>query len=456
MKKYDAIIIGFGKGGKTLAGDLAGQGKRVALIEKSRNMYGGTCINVGCIPTKSLVHSAELAEAFHFDSFEKKAEFYRASMEEKQRLVEMLRQKNYDKVNASENADIYDGLGSFVSDHEVKVKSQEGEEILYGEQIFINTGSEAFVPPIPGLAQAERAYTSQTLLDLKELPRHLVILGGGYIGLEFASFYASFGSKVTVIQMEDLFIGREDREIADVVKAALEKKGITFIMSAATKEITGDSDMVKVEYEAGGRAAFVQGDALLVATGRRPNTKDLQLDQAGVETLKNGAVKTDENRRSSKSHIFAMGDVAGGLQFTYVSLDDYRVVKSALSGGSYTAENRNIPYSVFIDPPLSRVGLTADEAKEKGYQNVKSVSLPAPAIPKAQVLQQPTGLLKAVIDGDTEQILGATLFCSESHEMINQIKLAMDLGASYKVLANQIFTHPTMSESLNDLFSAVK
>ena len=137
-------------------------------------------------------------------------------------------------------------------------------------------------------------------------------------------------------------------------------------MSAATKEITGDSDMVKVEYEAGGRAAFVQGDALLVATGRRPNTKDLQLDQAGVETLKNGAVKTDENRRSSKSHIFAMGDVAGGLQFTYVSLDDYRVVKSALSGGSYTAENRNIPYSVFIDPPLSRVGLTADEAKEKG------------------------------------------------------------------------------------------
>ena len=225
MKKYDAIIIGFGKGGKTLAGDLAGQGKRVALIEKSRNMYGGTCINVGCIPTKSLVHSAELAEAFHFDSFEKKAEFYRASMEEKQRLVEMLRQKNYDKVNASENADIYDGLGSFVSDHEVKVKSQEGEEILYGEQIFINTGSEAFVPPIPGLAQAERAYTSQTLLDLKELPRHLVILGGGYIGLEFASFYASFGSKVTVIQMEDLFIGREDREIADVVKAALEKEG---------------------------------------------------------------------------------------------------------------------------------------------------------------------------------------------------------------------------------------
>ena len=250
----------------------------------------------------------------------------------------MLRQKNYDKVNASENADIYDGLGSFVSDHEVKVKSQEGEEILYGEQIFINTGSEAFVPPIPGLAQAERAYTSRTLLDLKELPRHLVILGGGYIGLEFASFYASFGSKVTVIQMEDLFIGREDREIADVVKAALEKKGITFIMSAATKEITGDSDMVKVEYEAGGRAAFVQGDALLVATGRRPNTKDLQLDQAGVETLKNGAVKTDENRRSSKSHIFAMGDVAGGLQFTYVSLDDYRVVKSALSGGSYMAE----------------------------------------------------------------------------------------------------------------------
>ncbi|MCQ4636925.1 FAD-dependent oxidoreductase [Anaerovorax odorimutans] len=456
MKKYDAVIIGFGKGGKTLAGDLAGQGKKVALIEKSNKMYGGTCINVGCIPTKSLVHSAELAEAFHFDSFEEKAEFYRSSMEEKQRLVEMLRKKNYDKVNASDNATIYDGTGSFVSEHEVLIQLENGEETVYGEQIFINTGSAAFVPPIPGLSEAKRVYTSETLLDLKELPKHLIILGGGYIGLEFASFYASFGSKVTVLQMEDLFIGREDREVAEAVKTALEKKGITFIMSAGTKQISGDREAVQVEYEVGGKSETVLGDALLVATGRRPNTKELNLDKAGVETLPNGAVKTDENRRSSKSHIFAMGDVAGGLQFTYVSLDDYRVVKSALTGGSYTAENRNVPYSVFIDPPLSRVGLTEEEARAKGYKNVKTASLPAPAIPKAQVLQQPTGLLKAVIDGDTEEILGATLFCSESHEMINQIKLAMDLGASYKVLANQIFTHPTMSEALNDLFSAVK
>lgn len=455
MNTYDVIIIGFGKGGKTLAGKMAGAGKNVALIEKSDKMYGGTCINVGCIPSKSLVRSSGMASAHENLPFEKKREFYKKAIEEKRRVTSMLRQKNFDKLNNLEKVTIYNGTASFQSNTQVKVESADGSEsfILEGKQIFINTGSRPFVPPIEGLEGNPQVYLSETLMDLDVLPEKLVIIGGGYIGLEFASMYSGFGSQVTVIQDGGQFIPREDEDIAAEIKKVLESKGVRIVVGASIYQVEKQSDKSIVRYRADGAEYEAEADAILVATGRRPNVAELNTQAAGVELTPRGAIKVDEHLKTTADNIWAMGDVAGGLQFTYVSLDDFRIVWSQLSGGSYnTTQGRNVPYSVFIDPSFSRVGLNEREARAAGY-DVVIKKLPAAAIPKAQVLKKTNGLLKAVIDGKTNKILGAMLFCEESYEMINIIKLAMDLDADYQVLADQIYTHPTMSEALNDLFA---
>lgn len=454
-KVYDAVVIGFGKGGKTLSAYLAKKGESVAMIEKSDRMYGGTCINVGCIPTKSLVNSAHQAVVKNFASFEEKAAFYKEAIAEKRRVVGMLRNKNYHMLADNPKVTVYNGIGSFVSDHDVKVTSPSGEEIITGKKIFINTGSVAFVPPIPGVKGNSRVHVSEDIMELEDLPQELVIIGGGYIGLEFAAMYNHFGSHVTVVQNLPDFIPREDAEIGQAVLTEMQRQGIDFVFSADIKNIADEGSRASVQYVLEGKEYVLPADAVLIATGRRPNTDLLNLEAAGVELLPRGGIKTDEQRRTSVPHIWAMGDIVGGLQFTYVSLDDFRIVKASLEGGSYVDKGRNIPYSVFIDPVLSRVGLTAQEARDKGY-DIYTASLSAAAIPKAHVLQKPYGLLKAVIDKKTGYILGATLFCEESQELINQIKLAMDFNVPYTAIRDQIFTHPTMSEALNDLFGAVQ
>ena len=455
MRQFDAIIIGFGKGGKTLAGALAAKGQSVAVIEQSTKMFGGTCINVGCIPSKSLVNSAAASAAMGGD-FQTKAERYRAAIAEKNRLTGMLRKKNYDKLQDMPNAEVILGHASFAGPHEVLVKSDTGSEMLSGKKLFINTGSHPFIPPIAGLEQCSRAMTSEGLLELDSLPRQLVIIGGGYIGMEFASIYANFGSEVTVIQDGPVFLPREDEEIAQTVHQSLLDRGIRLLLSAKIEQVQEDGDGAILSVLSPDGSMALQADAILIATGRRPNVEGLNLEAAGVELTDRGAVKTDEHLRTTAPDIWAMGDVAGGLQFTYISLDDYRIVSSGLSGDARTTGNRGaVPYSVFLDPPFSRVGLREREAREQGYE-IKIARLPAAAIPKAQVLHKTTGLLKAVIDAKTDHILGAHLFCAESHEMINLIKLAMDAGLPYTVLRDQVFTHPTMSEALNDLFGTVK
>ncbi|MBS6341186.1 MAG: FAD-dependent oxidoreductase [Eubacterium limosum] len=453
MKHYDAVIIGFGKGGKTLAGSLAGMGKKVAMIEKSDKMYGGTCINVGCIPTKSLVNSAKASVIQKPGSYDEKNRLYWEAVEEKRRLTGMLRKKNFDKLNDLDNVTVYNGLGSFVSANRVKIETAEETFEVEGDQIFINTGSVSVIPPIKGIEGNPYVYTSDSLMELDVLPKRLAIIGGGYIGLEYASMYTDFGVEVTVYQIEDKLIPREDRDIAEAIQKAFEDKGVRFEMNVQTEEIENAGDEAVVHYKKDGTALSASADAVLIATGRKPNTDGLNLEAAGVEKTPRGAVKVDEKLRTSAPNIWAMGDVAGGLQFTYVSLDDFRIVKDQLAGSGKRASNdRTVPYSVFIDPPFSRVGLNEEEAAAQGY-HVKIAKLPAAAIPKAQVLRKPVGLLKAVIDADTNKILGAMLFCEESYEMINIVKLAMDAGLDYTVLRDQIFTHPTMSEALNDLFA---
>lgn len=287
---------------------------------------------------------------------------------------------------------------------------------MEGEQIFINTGSSAFIPPIEGLKGNPYVYTSEGLLNLTELPSRLVIIGGGYIGVEFSSIYASFGSKVTILQDRDIFLPREDEEIAGAVRESLESRGIRVMTGVKVKALEQAGGKALVAVDNGKEVQKLEAEAVLVATGRRPNTAGLNLEAAGVEIGPRGGIVTDDSLTTTAPHIYAMGDVRGGLQFTYISLDDFRIVKSKVLGdGSYTLKERGaVPYSVFLIPPFSRVGLSEKEAVEKGYK-VKVARLAAAAIPKAQVLEQPAGLLKAVIDEETGLILGAT--CSVRNPM---------------------------------------
>ena len=452
-EKYDAIIIGFGKGGKTLAKALGDAGKKTVLIERSNKMYGGTCPNVGCVPTKSLVYRAGLISAGD-GSFEDKARAYKEAVEHKNSLTGKLRERNYQKLTNHPNITVMDGTARFVSSHDVEVERDGKTVKLTGKQIFIDTGSSAFVPPIDGVKGNPYVYTSETLLEQKELPKNLVIIGGGYIGVEFSSIYASFGSKVSILQDGDVFLPREDADIAGAVRKSLSGRGIDVLTGVKVKAVEQAEGRAAVVFEDREGVRKLEADAVLIATGRRPNTKELNLEAAGIEVNARGGIITDDSMMTTAPDVYAMGDVTGGLQFTYISLDDSRIVKSKILGdGSYTLKDRGaVPYSVFLAPAFSRVGLSEKDARDAGYQ-VKIATVSASEIVKSKVLEQPDGLLKAVIDEKTGLILGAHLFCEESYELINIIKMAMDAKLPYSVLRDIIFTHPTKAESLNELFA---
>ena len=456
MNAFDVIIIGFGKGGKTLAAEFAKRGQKVAIIERSDKMYGGTCINIGCIPTKTLVHQAKMASALKDATFEERSEFYRNAVSVKESVTSALRNKNYHNLADNPNVTFYTGIGSFVSADVVAVRTATEEIRLTSKQIIINTGAETVIPPIEGVAGNPFVYTSTSIMELADLPRRLVIIGGGYIGLEFASMYASFGSQVTVLESYPELIAREDRDIAASVKETLEKKGIVFRMNAKVQSVNRVEDKAIVTFaDSQTNEVFVlEADAVLLATGRRPNTKDLNLEVAGVEVDVRGAIIVDEYLKTTNPNIRAVGDVKGGLQFTYISLDDYRIVREDLFGDKErrTGDRNPVSYSVFIDPPLSRIGLNEEEARRQN-RDIIVKKLPVMAIPRAKTLGETDGLLKAIIDKNTGKILGCVLFAPDSGEVINTVAVAMKTGQDYTFLRDFIFTHPSMSEALNDLFS---
>lgn len=458
MKKYDVIIIGFGKAGKTLAGFLAGKGQKVALIEESDKMYGGTCINVGCIPSKSLVNSVERLENKDLSTFAERKDYYEKSVDKKEALITALRGKNYEMLASKENIDIYNGKGSFVSNKIVNIE-KNGENIqIEGEKIFINTGSETIIPNIKGLKESKNILTSKSLMELKELPRKLVIIGAGYIGLEFASTYAGFGSEVVIIDASDDILKREEKEAADRVKKILEAKGVTFYLNSKVEEIFDDENDSSIAISNGnGEIIQFNGDKILVAIGRKANTQGLELEKAGVQVDERGNIIVNEKLETTAPNIWALGDVKGGLQFTYISLDDFRIIRDNVYGnGNRSLNDRNVvPYTTFLSTPLSRVGLSEKEAIEKGF-DIKVGKIEAMAIPKGKIEGKSEGFLKVVVDAKTDKILGATLLCNTSHEMINIIALAMKGNLPYQIIRDMIFTHPTMSESLNDLFGSVK
>lgn len=407
MKQYDAIIIGFGKGGKTLAAELAKRNEKVAVIERSDEMYGGTCINIGCIPTKTLVHQAKLAPVKA--SWEEKKAYYAQAIAEKEEVTSFLRQKNYHNLADNPHITVYTGIGSFVSTDVVEVVMHDEILQLQAPRIYINTGAETIIPPIDGVKDNPLVYTSTSIMELKDLPEKLIIVGGGYIGLEFASMFASFGSQVVVLEGNSELISREDRDIASAVKETLEKKGIVFCLNAKVQSIREGKvvyrDAVSSELHS------LEADAVLLATGRKPNTAGLNLQVAGVKVNERGAIIVDGHLRTTNPNIRAIGDVKGGLQFTYISLDDYRIIREDLfgNGGRNLNDREPVSYSVFIDPPLSRIGLSEEEAVRKGL-NIKVNKLPVAAIPRARTLGNTVGLFKVVVDVDTDQIVGCTLF----------------------------------------------
>lgn len=456
MKTYDDIIIGFGKGGKTLAAELARRGRRVAMIERSDNMYGGTCINIGCIPTKTMVHRAEMAAARPEATFEQKNDFYRRSVGIKNEVTGTLRDKNYHNLADHPNITVYTGEASFLSGETVAVRTPGEVLQLQAPEIFINTGAVAVRPPIEGIEDNPRVYDSTSMLQLDTLPRRLVIVGGGYIGLEYASMYASFGSRVTILEGHGQFIPREDRDIAASVTEVLKKKGIRIHLNTQVLGVRNSQSETVVCCRNGenGTDYKLEADAVLLATGRMPETSGLNMEAAGVKTGPRGAILVDEKLRTTNPAIRAMGDVKGGPQFTYISLDDYRIIRDDLFGDGQRnlADRDPVAYSVFIDPPLSRIGLNESQALAQG-RHIRVKKLPVAAIPRSRTIGQTDGLLKAVIDADDGTILGCTLFCPQSSEIINTVALAMKTGRKASFLRDFIFTHPSMSEALNDLFA---
>ena len=456
MKQYDAIIIGFGKAGKTLAAELSNRGWQVAVVERSSMMYGGTCPNIACIPTKTLVHEAGIAALLYHDDYPKQANLYKQAIGRKNRLTSFLRNNNYERLSKRPNVTVYTGEGSFVSANIIKVALPEGDIELQGKEIFINTGSTPIIPAIDGIKESQKVYTSTTLLDLNVLPQRLIIVGGGYIGLEFASMYAEFGSKVTLLEGGNRFMPRNDQDIANSVKEVLEKKGIEIHLNARAQSIHDTNDGVTLTYSdvSDGTPYFVDGDAILIATGRKPMIEGLNLQAAGIGVDAHGAIVVNDQLRTTVPHVWAMGDVKGGAQFTYLSLDDFRIIRDQLFGDKKRdiGDRDPVPYAVFIDPQLAHIGLTEEEALKRGY-SFKVSRLPATSVVRSRTLKQTDGMLKAIVNDHSGKIMGCTLFCAEAPEIINIVAMAMKTGQHYTFLRDFIFTHPSMSEGLNELFN---
>jgi probable pyridine nucleotide-disulfide oxidoreductase len=450
QQQVDLAVIGFGKGGKTLAAALGRKGWRVTVIEQSAQMYGGTCINIGCVPTKSLVFRSEQLATGQPHPVE-----YGRAVTATGELTADLRAKNYAMIDSIATADVLTGAAHFTDAHTLEVVTADGVVTVSAKWIVIGTGSRPTLPDIPGLATSIRVHTSTDLLTEERLPARLVVLGGGYVGLEFAAMYAAYGSEVTVLERHAQVLGREDDDVAESARNILQDKGVRVITEAQVTEVNDGT----VSYLEAGASHTVDADAILVAMGREPVTAGMDLAAADVHTAPSGAVLVDEHLRTNQPHIFAMGDVNGGPQFTYISLDDYRIVLDQLTGdGARSTGDRDaVPYALFMTPPLARVGLTEREAVVAGH-DIKVAAMRVAdmaTVPRARIVGEPEGLMKVIVDAGTDRILGAALLCYDSHEVINTVALAMRHGITATALRDSIYTHPSMTEAFNQLLGSL-
>jgi pyruvate/2-oxoglutarate dehydrogenase complex dihydrolipoamide dehydrogenase (E3) component len=455
MKPYDAIVIGSGQGGVPLATNFADQGWSVALIEAAN--VGGSCINYGCTPTKTMISSARIAHyarvAPQFGIHRGKTEVSLAEVvARKNEIVESFRGGVQDQIDSSPNLTLYHGHGRFTAPHEVEVNG----ETLRSDKIFINTGTRPRILPLPGLDQIE-VLTNRNIMDLKKLPTHLVALGGSYLGLEFGQMFTRLGSEVSVVEMSDHIASREDAEISESLIEALEAEGMKFHLGSKATKVAKTADGLEVTVEKkDGTTERLEGTHLLMSIGQVPNSDDLGLDKAGIVTDKNGYIQHNGKLETNVLGVWVLGDVKGGPAFTHVSYDDYLVIFDNLANGkNRTIDNRIVPYALYTDPELGRIGLTEREARAKGYR-LKIGSVPMSYVARAIERGETKGLMKIVVNADNDRILGAAILGAEGGELIQILTALMLAEAPYTLLESAMFIHPTLAEGFFSLIRSVE
>ena len=454
-EQFDAIVIGSGQGGNPLAVAMAGKGWKTAMIE--RRFVGGTCVNVGCTPTKTLVATARVAYlARRASDFGVNAGPVTIDMAavigRKREIVLKSRGSNYKSLTQTENLSLIEGQGEFTGSHEVLVTlNAGGTRTLTAERIFIDTGVRNAIPKIDGLDDVD-ALNNETIMELDTLPEHLIVLGGGYIALEFAQMFRRFGSRVTIVQSGGRLAAREDEDVSAEILKIFEEDGITVLLNAHAECVSGKAE-VQLSVRVGDAVQEITGTHFLVATGRTPNTEALQLSRAGVEVDEHGFLKVDEWLETTVGGVYGIGDVKGGPEFTHIAYDDYRVLKANLLDGGYrTTKGRPVPYTMFIDPELGRIGMTEAQARKSG-KKIKVAKMPMSRVARAFESAETRGFLKAIVDAETDQILGAACLGENGGELAAQIQIAMMGGLPASALRDGIWSHPTWAEALNNLFS---
>jgi pyruvate/2-oxoglutarate dehydrogenase complex dihydrolipoamide dehydrogenase (E3) component len=467
MTKYDAILVGSGQAANPLAKKLAAAGWRTALIE--RQWVGGTCINVGCTPTKALIGSGRVAYlvkraadfGIHTTGFSVDVE---AFLRRKNAIVMHYRESSTKGLLTTPNLDLIFGIASFSAPKEITVTLEDGStDTLTAENIFLDTGAVPVIPPIPGLSEIPYL-TSSTILDLMEIPSHLVIIGGSYISLEFGQLYRRLGSKVTIVEANSRFLSKEDEDIATEIRRILEEDGIQILTGTkTTRVIPGQTIRLDLENAAptpaNGSApsgpAFLTASHVLVATGRKADTDGLNTAAAGIGLDPHGFIRVNDRLETSVPGIYALGDVKGGPQFTHISYNDHLIVyKNLVDKANLSIAGRIPVYCLFTDPELGRVGLTEKEARDKGL-NIKVVTMPASWIARANENGETRGMIKAIVDADDRKILGAAILTAGGGELMSVLQMAMMGGLTADTLRDTIFAHPTFAESLNNLFAKV-
>ncbi len=454
--RFDAIIIGTGQAGPPLARALADKGWKVAIAEGG--VFGGSCVNYGCTPSKAMIGSARAIHAarrgadFGFSDREVITD-YPAVVARRDAIVKASRDGLIKSLESRANITIYRDYAAFESAHSVRV----GDELIEGDQIFLNTGARAVIPPIEGL-EGVPYFDNVSLMGLQELPQHLVIIGGGYIGLELGQAYRRFGSDVTIIDHSERLIPREDPDFSKAVKQVLEKEGIRILSGSDVlkAEPRGAGIRLQVQQQGARNPQWISGSHLLVATGRRPNSDQIGADKAGLELDARGFVKVDDHLRTNVDGIFALGDVNGRGAFTHTSYNDYQIAESLLLGdGSRKLSDRIMIYAMFIDPPLGRVGMNETEVRRSGRKALMA-TMPMTRVGRAGEFGQTEGFMKVLVDAETEQFLGATLFGMSGDEIVHLFADLMYAQAPYTVMKNAVHIHPTVSELLITLMEGLQ
>jgi pyruvate/2-oxoglutarate dehydrogenase complex dihydrolipoamide dehydrogenase (E3) component len=455
-KQYDVIIIGSGQAGSPLARKMAKAGRKTAIIEK--RWVGGTCVNDGCTPTKAMVASARAAYlAGRCNNLGVHIDGYRIDMPQikkrKDDIVMHSRSGNQKSLEEDENIDLLFGEASFTGPKSVSVKLNDGgTEELEADQIFINAGTEAVIPDIDGLKDIDYL-TSTSILELDTVPDHILVLGGNYIGLEFSQMFGRFGSKITLLERGPRIMSHEDEDVANEIKGILEEEGIAIHANTqATKFEKDNNGQLLVTVDIAGRTEQINCSHVLIATGRKPQSKALKLEAAGVEVDDKGYIKVDGKLQTNVPGIYALGDIKGGPAFTHIAYNDFTIVwRNLLQGQDFTTEDRPLPYCMFTDPQLGRIGITEEEAKKQGI-NYKVAVLKMENVARAVEVGETRGLMKAIVNADTKEILGAAILAEEGGEIMSVLQMAMMGGITYDRIRYCVFAHPTYSESLNNLF----